>query len=85
MFIFRSPAREAAGSALDRDRASEQPTLGGCQCTSPHAGVSDLSRRVSSHRTSQGHVVYYRCDCGVTHMALVRWTTEPSTGAARLR
>lgn len=83
MIIFRSPARELAGSK--RDRESQLLTLGGCQCASRHDRVSDLSRRVSSHRTSQGHVVYYRCDCGVIHMALVRWTTEPSTGVSRLR
>lgn len=85
MFIFRSPAREAASAGLDRDRGSGQLTMGARQCTSQYDGVSDVSRRVSSHRTSQGHVVYYRCDCGVTHMALVRWSTEPSTGATRLR
>lgn len=86
MFIFRSPANQVTGSAPDRERAgSERLTPGRCQCTSQHDGVSDISRRVSSHRTLHGHVVYYRCDCGVTHMAMLRWSTEPSSGATRLR
>jgi hypothetical protein len=47
--------------------------------------ATDQSRRISSHRTSQGHVVYYRCDCGATHMSVLRWCLEPTSGLARLR
>jgi hypothetical protein len=52
------------------------------RCTS---SAADPSRRISSHRTSQGHVVYYRCDCGGTHMAMFRWCLEPTSGTTRLR
>jgi hypothetical protein len=75
MFIFRS-ARSQAGA---------MPVAGEGPCDHPDAAMSDPSRRVSSHRTSQGHVVYYRCDCGVTRLGLMRWSRESSSGATRLR
>jgi hypothetical protein len=52
------------------------------RCTT---SATDPSRRISSHRTSQGHVVYYRCDCGGTHMSMLRWCLEPTSGTTRLR
>ena len=55
-------------------------TTGSCTTS-----ATDPTRRISSHRTSQGHVVYYRCDCGATHMSILRWCLEPTSGLARLR
>ncbi len=47
--------------------------LTNCVCgeAAPPA-VTDPSHLISSHRTSQGHVVYYRCGCGRPRVALVR-------------
>jgi hypothetical protein len=47
--------------------------------------ATDLSQRISSHRTSQGYLVYYRCDCGATGMSMLRWCLEPTSGTTRLR
>jgi hypothetical protein len=43
-----------------------------CGCDHEHA-AADPERRISTHRTSLGHVIYYRCDCGVARIALRRW------------
>jgi hypothetical protein len=43
-----------------------------CTCDQDRA-AADPQRRLSSHRTSLGHVIYYRCDCGATRVKLWRW------------
>ena len=55
-------------------------TTGSCTTS-----ATDQARRVSSHRTSQGHVVYYRCDCGAMHVSMLRWRQEPTSGTSRIR
>jgi len=45
----------------------------GCSCDHELA-ATDPVRRISSHRTSVGHVIYYRCFCGHTRLKLWRWT-----------
>lgn len=46
-----------------------------CRCGRPaQPYVDDVDRRMSSHRTAAGHVVYYRCECGRPRFAHVRWT-----------
>ena len=37
--------------------------------------AADPERRISAHRTSLGHVIYYRCDCGVARITLWRTPT----------
>ena len=86
MFTFRSARSQATGPAPATDQAGrDHLAVDARRCDHSAATVSDPSRLISSHRTSQGHVVYYRCDCGITHLALMRWSREPSSGTARLR
>jgi hypothetical protein len=46
-----------------------------CACRGGTAAAADPSRRMSTHRTSRGHVVYYRCYCGRPGAALMRLGT----------
>ena len=86
MFTLRSARIQAAAPTPATDHAGRgKLTADGCRCDRPDTAISDPSRRISSHRTSQGHVVYYRCDCGVTRLGLMRWSRESSSGATRLR
>lgn len=55
-----------------------------CECgSSAVRAASDPRRRISSHRTTEGHVVYYRCECGRPKITVMRWTTDrpPATVA----
>ena len=55
-------------------RMSAEWLRAACVCGSDlERAASDRARRVSTHRTSVGHVVYYRCYCGHPGVALVRW------------
>jgi hypothetical protein len=45
-----------------------------CGCDHDRA-ATDPERRISAHRTSLGHVIYYRCDCGVARIMLWRGPT----------
>ncbi len=48
-----------------------------CECgLSAVRAASDPRQRISSHRTTAGHVVYYRCECGRPRIAVMRWTTD---------
>jgi hypothetical protein len=50
-----------------------------CDCASHQVrALADPARRMSSHRTSLGHVVYYRCYCDRPGVALMQ--TGPRTG-----
>jgi hypothetical protein len=43
-----------------------------CRCEQLGDGAAaDPAQRLSTHRTSQGHVIYYRCYCGRPSVALV--------------
>jgi hypothetical protein len=44
----------------------------GCRCDLGR-DASDPARRLSSHHTSQGRVVYFRCGCGAVHLNILRW------------
>lgn len=68
-------AREECTSASGHRRLAPL-TTSTCQCgRSTTDAAQDVSRRVSSHRTASGRVVYFRCECGRVAMAEVRWTT----------
>jgi hypothetical protein len=62
------------------DESITESTRGGserlnarCACASHRTGAaSDPAQRISTHRTSGSHVVYYRCYCGRPGVALVR-------------
>jgi hypothetical protein len=43
------------------------------------ATVADASRRISTHATSQGRVIYFRCTCGCPQVAVVRWQPQPGS------
>jgi hypothetical protein len=43
-----------------------------CSCDHDLAAV-DPEHRISAHRTSLGHVVYYRCDCGIVRIKIWHW------------
>jgi hypothetical protein len=45
---------------------------GECGCDHDRA-AADPERRISVHRTSLGHIIYYRCECGVARIKLWRW------------
>ncbi len=48
-----------------------------CRCgRAAEPYVDDPDRRMSSHRTAEGHVVYYRCECGHPRFAHLRWTAR---------
>jgi hypothetical protein len=51
-----------------------------CGCDREPA-AADPERRISVHRTSLGHVVYYRCDCGTVRIRLWRWPPAPRPAA----
>ena len=85
MFTFRSARSEPTGPTPTTEQARPgQLTIDESTCDHAASAVSDPSRRISSHRTSHGHVVYYRCDCGIAQLALMRWSNAPA-GASRLR
>jgi len=47
----------------------------GCRCDLGR-DASDPARRLSSHRTSKGRVVYFRCGCGAVHLKILRWASN---------
>jgi hypothetical protein len=64
-------------------RAEHDRLAGSCTCGAPRPQETPGPNRViSSHRTSLGHVVYYRCDCGRPLVTLVRrWSLRHSVRA----
>src|SRR5215207_10106150 len=44
--------------------------------------VADSSRRISTHASSQGSVIYFRCTCGRPQVAVVRMLSQ-SSGAVK--
>jgi hypothetical protein len=64
-----------SGATLDRLAADvDRDRLGwSCVCGPERTrAAQDPDRLISSHRTSLGHVVYYRCDCGQPQVTLIR-------------
>jgi hypothetical protein len=46
---------------------------GECACASRRGTAAfDPAQRLSTHRTSRGHVVYFRCYCGRVGLTLIR-------------
>jgi hypothetical protein len=45
----------------------------GCGCDHERA-AADPDQRISSHRTSVGHVIYFRCYCRIPRVKLWRWS-----------
>ena len=75
---------DSARQLIDVVREDTSPTTSrlvieytsSCRCGRPaHPDVDDPDRRVSSHRTAAGHVVYFRCGCGRQRFAHARWTS----------
>lgn len=58
-----------------------EPLARACDCEARRdEAAADPERRISAHRTSRGHVVYYRCYCGRPGVAIIRvghWPTAP--------
>ncbi len=68
-------------TVADRTVAADEPVETTAGRPIVPAAWSDPAQRVSSHRTSQGHVVYYRCHCGEPRVMMMRWSRGDAPGS----
>jgi hypothetical protein len=50
-----------------------------CTCGADIATtIADTSRHISTHASSHGRVIYFRCTCGSPHVAVIRLLAQLS-------